>query len=91
MELFTKLRDVALRENESGEFPSWLLAEVMVIAEQPERYADRGHLVRMLIAQIADFDPYAGTGCFNSSVGAGTIRATISQIIAEHNVHGRGG
>jgi hypothetical protein len=48
-------------------------AEVMVMVEDPERYADKAHLVEMLIAQIGNFDPYAGAGCFDTSVGAETI------------------
>jgi len=82
MDLFKKLGSVALQENQSGEFPSWLLAEVLVIADHPDRYADKVHLIEVLIRQIGDFDPYAGAGCFNGSVGADAIRAVIGQIVA---------
>jgi hypothetical protein len=81
MDLFDKLRTVALQQNLSGEFPTWLLAEVLVIADRPERYAGKIHLVEMLVTQVSDFDPYAGTGCFDTSVGAGTIQTTIRQIV----------
>ena len=81
MELFERLRTVALQQNLSGEFPDWLLAEVVAIADRPERYADSITLVEMLVEQIGDFDPYAGSGCFDSSVAAGTIQATIRKIL----------
>jgi hypothetical protein len=80
MEPFERLRTVALRQTLTGEFPSWLLAEVLVIADGAERYADSIHLVEKLVAQIDDFDSHAGFGCFDTSVGAGTIQTTIRQI-----------
>ena len=81
MELFDRLREKAVKEHRSGEFPSWLLAEVLVIADRPDLYRDKADLVQMLIMQIGDFDPYAGAGCFGDSVGAETIRATIGRIV----------
>lgn len=80
MELFERLRTVALQQNLSGEFPDWLLAEVLVIADSPERYADSIHLVETLVSQVGDFDSYAGTGCFDTSVGPGTIQTTIRRL-----------
>ncbi|RII29051.1 MAG: hypothetical protein CXR31_04055 [Geobacter sp.] len=82
MDLFGKLRSTALQQNMSGEFPSWLLTEVMAIADDPERYADKAHVVAELITQISNYDPYAGAGCFDTSVGAETIRSTIRQLVA---------
>ena len=82
MDPFEELRKVALQQSEEGEFPGWLLADVMVIADSPERYADKVHLVEILITQIGNFDLYAGTGCFDNSVGVETIRATIRQLIS---------
>ena len=81
MDLFAELRSITLQQNEEGEFPTWLLADVMVIADGPESYADKAHLVEVLIAQIRNFDPYAGTGCFDTSVGADTIRTIIRQLV----------
>jgi len=81
MDQFEKLRAVALQQDLSGEFPTWLLAEVMVIAVAPEQYADKIHLVELLTTQISNFDPYAGVGCFETSSSAETIRTTIRQIV----------
>lgn len=81
MDQLERLKVVALQQDMSGEFPSWLMAEIMVIADNPDRYADKAHLIEMLITQISNFDLYAGTGCFDTSVGAGTIRTTIRQIV----------
>lgn len=82
MELFEELRAVALRQNLGNEFPSWLLSDVMTIADEPELYGDKTHLIELLIDQISNFDPYAGTGCFDTSVGAETIQKTIRQVLA---------
>jgi hypothetical protein len=90
MDLFEKLRAVALQQSMGGEFPDWLLEDILKIADTPDSHADKGHLIETLIMQIGDFDPYAGTGCFDNSVGPDAIRTTIRQIVAvEHD--GRGG
>ncbi|MBT0666449.1 hypothetical protein KI809_19245 [Geobacter pelophilus] len=81
MELFEKLRAVALQQNLDNEFPSWLLAEVMTIADEPDLYEEKVHLIELLIDQIDNFDPYAGTGCFDTSVGAETIQSTIRRVL----------
>jgi hypothetical protein len=81
MELFEKLRAVALRQNLDNEFPSWLLAEVMTIADEPDLHEEKVHLIELLIEQIDNFDPYAGTGCFDTSVGAETIQSTIRRVL----------
>ena len=80
MDLFEELRAVSLKQSKDGEFPVWLLAEILGIADASDRYADKIHLVKNLIAQVGDYDPYAGAGCFGTSVGAGTIQATLHQI-----------
>jgi len=81
-DLFARLKETALQEHQSGEFPSWLLSEVLSIADNADGYRGKVDLVQMLIEQIGDFDPYAGTGCFGTSVGAETIRATIGKIVS---------
>jgi hypothetical protein len=83
MELFEKLRAAALRQNLDNELPSWLLAEVMTIADEPELYGEKVPLIELLIDQISNFDPYAGVGCFDSSVGADTIQKTIRQVLTD--------
>jgi hypothetical protein len=80
MDRFEELRAVALKQSTEGEFPVWLLADVLGIAGSPDRYADKIHLVEILIAQIGAYDPYAGAGCFGTSIGVGTIQATLYQI-----------
>ncbi len=81
MNLFEELRTVALKQSEVGEFPTWLMADVMIIASDPEQYAYKADLVETLITQIINYDPYAGAGCFDTSVGAEAVRATIRKIM----------
>ncbi len=81
MNVFEELGFIALKQYEASEFPKWLMAEVIVIASDPEQYANKTDLVKTLITQIENYDPYAGAGCFDSSVGVETIGATIRQIM----------
>lgn len=81
MDLFEQLRVSVVQQSEAADFPSWLLADVLAIAGDPESYADRSHLVESLLVQVRNFDSYAGTGCFDTSVGAETIARTIRMIL----------
>jgi hypothetical protein len=82
-DVFERLRAAVLQQNLSGEFPSWLVAEVLEIAGRPDRYRGKAVLVERLIAQIADYDPYAGAGCFGGAVSAGAIQATLRELDAD--------
>ena len=90
MKLFEQLNRIALQQNEEGEFPTWLMTDIMTIADQPEHYADKVHLVKKLITQIGSFDAYAGAGCFNTSVSAEKIKTTIQQIVTKQHSNNRG-
>ncbi|MBJ6725797.1 hypothetical protein JFN93_13840 [Geomonas sp. Red875] len=79
--VFSRLRDAALEQSLTGEFPSWLLADILAVADDPQRHAAQTDLVERLIAEIADYDPYAGAGCFGTSVSAAQIQATLREIV----------
>jgi len=83
MNTFAKLRAIATRLNEESEFPSWLMTDILAIADKSECYSDKIHLVEQLISQIGNFDVYAGVGCFDTSVSAETIGITIRKILTK--------
>ncbi len=83
MKLFEQLRRIALQQNEDSEFPTWLLSDILAIADKPDRYTDKVQLVKQLITQIGNYDTYAGAGCFDTSVSAETIGITIRQIVTK--------
>lgn len=83
MNVFEKLKAIALEQNECGDFPAWFMKDIFAITDAPERYTDKINLVELLITQIGNYDAYAGSGCFDVSVSAETIAATIRQIITQ--------
>lgn len=80
MDLSQRLAAVAVQQSEEGEFPSWLLEEVLALADDAALIEDNIVVVETLIEQIGDFDPYAGAGCFDTSVNVESIRKTIRRI-----------
>lgn len=80
MALFEELRSTAIRQSEEGDFPLWLLADVLEIADNHEIYAHHCGVLELLLAQIHDFDSFAGVGCFDSSTSADTIRRTVDLL-----------
>lgn len=80
MNLFESLADAARKQSEEGDFPCWLLADILEIAGAAERYADKTELIEALLSQVQEYDSHAGTGCFGASVGPGTIEATLRKV-----------
>ena len=90
MDAFTELKTIVTRLNEEGEFPTWLMTDILAIAGDPVRYADKVHLIEQLITQVDNFDAYAGAGCFDTSVSAETIKITVQQIMTKQHCDDRG-
>ncbi len=83
MDAFTELKEIATMLGKEGEFPTWLLTDILAIADEPKHYADKVQLIKLLINQIGNFDTYAGAGCFDTSVSAEAIGSTIRQIMTK--------
>ena len=79
-DVFDGLKTAVSRLHEDGEFPVWLLKDMQAIAESPDRYSGSAELVALLVRQAENYDPYAGAGCFDMSVGADAIAATLKKI-----------
>ena len=82
MSICEELRQAALLQHEEGDLPEWLLADILEVADSPDRYADRGQLVQLLVNQVRGYDPYAGAGCFSESFGLEDIRRTLRQLLS---------
>jgi hypothetical protein len=80
MNPFEELGRLAAQLNDEGEFPTWLLRDIVAISDAPDHYRNHTWLIKTLIGQISNFDPYAGVGCFATSVSAESITATIRKI-----------
>jgi len=80
-EQLEELRSVVRDLRQGEEFPTWLLSELDAILELPERHRGNLQLIERLVSQLREFDPYAGVGCFGSGTSAGTIQATLREIL----------
>jgi predicted DNA-binding protein (UPF0251 family) len=80
-DIIDELKTVVSRLHEDGEFPVWLLKDMQAIAESPNRYSGSPELVALLVRQAENYDPYAGAGCFDTSVSADAIAATLKKIV----------
>jgi predicted DNA-binding protein (UPF0251 family) len=80
--IFAALKAVVTSLSADEEFPVWLLKDMQSIADDPDCYSGRAELVSLLVHQAGNYDPYAGAGCFDMSVGADTIAATLNKIKA---------
>jgi len=79
MTVLEELRQVAAEQNQDAELPDSLLSEILTLVERPgvlEHEAD----LRKLIAQLRNFDLYAGTGCFSETCSVKDISETLKHI-----------
>jgi len=83
VKIFEELRTVLTQQNQTGEFPSWLMDEIMGIIDNAEQYKNKKLLIETLTSQIGNFDLYAGAGCFDTGVSAEAIQSTLRQLNLE--------
>ncbi|GFO70843.1 hypothetical protein GMLC_44220 [Geomonas limicola] len=81
LEQLELLRSTARELRQADEFPTWLLSEFEAILEHPDRYTREAALLERLLAEIRDYDPYAGMGCFGGGTSTATIQATLREIL----------
>lgn len=79
-EVFHQLQRALDTAQQEGDFPDWLAADIQAILSQSERYSDKEILISTLTAQIGDYDPFAGCGCFSDSCGISDLERTINQL-----------
>ena len=78
MDPFEELRIVALSRNRDGEFPDWLMQEIVSVADAPDHYGGNPPLVEMLVAQIREYD--AATEYFERAVSMEVIVEMIRRM-----------
>lgn len=77
---FERLLRIALLQHEANDFPAHLLCEVEGVFADAGALTGREALVEKLATQIENFDPYAGTGCFDDSCSAAAIAMTLKRL-----------
>jgi len=79
MTVHEELQAVACEQNRDAELPDSLLAEILALTETvalPEHEPE----LRKLIAQLRNFEMYAGTGCFSETCSVKDISETLKRI-----------
>jgi hypothetical protein len=79
-EVFKQLQQALETAQQEGDFPDWLALVIQTIVRRSGSYAGRECLIRILIGQIRDYDPYAGCGCFSDSCGISDLERTLNQL-----------
>jgi len=79
MTLYEELRYIAIEQNQEAELPDSLLSEIIRITEKPDLLGHEADF-RKLIAQLRNFDLYAGAGCFSEACGVKEISETVKLI-----------
>lgn len=79
-DVFKQLQRTLGTAQQKGDFPDWLAADIQTILSQSEKYSDQKVLISTLAAQIGDYDPFAGCGCFSDSCGISDLERTLKQL-----------
>jgi hypothetical protein len=81
--IFKELKDAVTHQYEHGELPKWLAEPALDVADNPERYSEKEHLIEILIAQVNDYDVYAEAGCCKWAYDHEDIARTLKWLEAE--------
>ena len=80
MDLFQQLEKAVLAQHHTAELPDLLVAPLLSVAQNPEKFTDRTPDIALLLLQVEHFDTYAGTGCFGESYGPEDILRTLMKL-----------
>jgi len=78
-QLQEQLRRTVLNQ-ECADFPSWLLPEILALANDASLGEPQALLLEEFIELIEAYDPYAGVGCFASGSSIASIQAALRQL-----------
>lgn len=86
MELLQKLRDAVHQAQKENDLPDYLAERILLMAEQPNKYADKKTEINDLIAQLALYDTYGQTGYLGMGVNNAILEKTLERL--ENRVQG---
>lgn len=76
-ELVEQIIAVALAHDD---LPDVIVAEIVGLASATVKLQGREELLRTLLGQLHDYDPYAGSGCFGGGITLGEIRQSLDRL-----------
>jgi len=80
MEVFEQLAVAIRKEHEQGELPDYLVAPLQQVVDQAAHYQNQQPLVRQLIEQLGDLDPYSDCGCFGEGYTVADLITTLKKL-----------
>ena len=80
MNVFDRLAEAALRENQNGEIPDYIVPHLLEVAHNPEHYTDQDWAVEILLMQVEDYDTYAESGCCKTAFSIGDIYISLQRL-----------
>ena len=80
MNVFDQLAEAALRENQDGEIPDFIVPHLLEVAQHPVRYTDLEWAVEILLMQVEDFDTYAESGCCKTDFSIEDIYMSLRRL-----------
>lgn len=80
MDLFSRLAETTLRQNQHGELPDFVVPLLLQVARQPEKFAGREGLVELLLQEVEEYDTYSNVCCEKIGFSLEDIHRTLDHL-----------
>lgn len=80
MDLFSRLAETTLRQNQQGELPDFVVPLLMRVARHPETFAGRETLVELLLQEVEEYETYSNVCCEKIGFSLEDIHVTLDRL-----------
>jgi len=80
MDLFSRLAETTLRQNQQGELPDFVVPLLMQVARHPETFAGRETLVELLLQEVEEYETYSNVCCEKIGFSLEDIHVTLDRL-----------
>ena len=80
MDVFNRLAQATLEQNQEGELPDFIVPLLLKIASNPQEFAGREELVAKLVERVLSYETYSEMCCEKMGYGLEDIHRTLDEL-----------
>jgi hypothetical protein len=80
MNIFERLAQVTTKQNREGELPDFIVPLLLKIADNPQDFVGREHLVAKLVERVELYETYSEMCCEKMGFGLEDIHRTLDEL-----------
>ena len=80
MDVFSKLAEVAQRENQQGELPDFIVPLLMKVAGHPEKFCGQEDLIAELVKRVEEYETWSEMCCEKQGFSLEDIHRILDRL-----------